>query len=336
MPKPPTQRDIARELGISQTTVSFALRGEAGVSDEVRRQVLAAAEKLGYRPDPLLSRLAASKWETGVREAIGLLWTGDREGIEADATAAREQAKAMGFGLDLIHLTREADADETTALLQSRGIRGFVGYRIQNLEFIQRFPWQEFAAVAVRSRQKGAAPVDCILSDAQAIATIAWDRVRAAGYRRPGIVVFAYKDGSRNLRYHAPLLDLQARDAAQIEQVPILEISTTNRDLIRDWYVEHRPDVLIAETCVLARALLGIGVRFPQDCGLVTLRCVGAIPNAIVSSIDERSGAMLRHAVTMVAARLQANNIGLPDDPVQVNIAPKWIDGDTLPGSRLP
>jgi LacI family transcriptional regulator len=44
----PTSHDVALEAGVSQPTVSRALRGDARVTDATRRRVLAAAERLGY------------------------------------------------------------------------------------------------------------------------------------------------------------------------------------------------------------------------------------------------------------------------------------------------
>jgi LacI family transcriptional regulator, galactose operon repressor len=44
----PTSHDVALEAGVSQPTVSRALRGDPRVTEATRRRVLAAAERLGY------------------------------------------------------------------------------------------------------------------------------------------------------------------------------------------------------------------------------------------------------------------------------------------------
>lgn len=59
-------KDLARELGLSQTTVSRALNGYPEVSEATRRRVADAARRLGYRPNPSARRLA-----TGRAGAIG-------------------------------------------------------------------------------------------------------------------------------------------------------------------------------------------------------------------------------------------------------------------------
>lgn len=52
-----TQTSIAKELGISQRTVSKALRGAPALSEETRRKVLEHADRLGYRVNRMASTL---------------------------------------------------------------------------------------------------------------------------------------------------------------------------------------------------------------------------------------------------------------------------------------
>lgn len=56
-----TIADVAKAAGVSEATVSRALRGVAGVATETRDRVLHAARKLDYIANPHASRLAASR-----------------------------------------------------------------------------------------------------------------------------------------------------------------------------------------------------------------------------------------------------------------------------------
>ena len=47
-----SQREIANLLGVNVSTVSRALRGLEGVSQELRQEILALAKEKGYRPNP--------------------------------------------------------------------------------------------------------------------------------------------------------------------------------------------------------------------------------------------------------------------------------------------
>ncbi|MBM3866623.1 MAG: LacI family DNA-binding transcriptional regulator [Verrucomicrobia bacterium] len=56
-----TQRDIAQAAGLSQATVSLALRRHPGLPATTIDRVHAAAASLGYRPDPLISALMSQR-----------------------------------------------------------------------------------------------------------------------------------------------------------------------------------------------------------------------------------------------------------------------------------
>ena len=43
-----TMRELGRMLGVSAVTVSKALSGKSGVSEEMRRRIVALAERTGY------------------------------------------------------------------------------------------------------------------------------------------------------------------------------------------------------------------------------------------------------------------------------------------------
>jgi LacI family transcriptional regulator len=52
-------REIARCLGLSHVTVSLALRDSSRVSASTKERIKKAANDMGYRPDPMLTALAA-------------------------------------------------------------------------------------------------------------------------------------------------------------------------------------------------------------------------------------------------------------------------------------
>lgn len=63
-----TSRDVAREAGVSQTTVSRTLSGKVPVDERTRQRVLSAVEKLGYVPN-----VSATRMRTSRSGAIGIV-----------------------------------------------------------------------------------------------------------------------------------------------------------------------------------------------------------------------------------------------------------------------
>ncbi len=59
-----TIKDIAEELGISVSTVSRAMTNDHNIRQQTKEQVLAMAEKMGYRPNPVATNLKYGRSNT--------------------------------------------------------------------------------------------------------------------------------------------------------------------------------------------------------------------------------------------------------------------------------
>jgi LacI family transcriptional regulator len=87
---------IAREAGVSITTVSRVLNGTAGeirISDDTQRRVRDAAERLDYKPNILARGL-----RSGRSSLIGLI-LGDAGSLAGILEGVERSATARGYGL---------------------------------------------------------------------------------------------------------------------------------------------------------------------------------------------------------------------------------------------
>src|SRR2546423_13367736 len=116
--------DVARLAGVSQKTVSRVLNDEPYVSDEVRRRVRAAAEKLGYRLNHAARTLASGRTRTIGVVTLGSALYGPSSLLRGIERAVRE----TGYALRVVN-TREGDpadvAHAVNALLE-QGVDGIV------------------------------------------------------------------------------------------------------------------------------------------------------------------------------------------------------------------
>ena len=133
-----TQRDIAREAGVDVSTVCLSLNGHPRIPAATRARIVALAQQMGYRPDPALSSIALTRWQ-GRRNVKGLVigFLGDAKSsteIEAriQEDGAREQAEALGYGLERFSLAAYPSMPKLTRVIRARGIRGLVVAQTRN------------------------------------------------------------------------------------------------------------------------------------------------------------------------------------------------------------
>lgn len=60
-PKRPTIADVARHAGVSKGSVSYALNGLPGVSEDTRRRIMGVASELGWQPNPAARALSGAR-----------------------------------------------------------------------------------------------------------------------------------------------------------------------------------------------------------------------------------------------------------------------------------
>lgn len=113
-----TIEDIARNVGVSGSTVSRALRDDPRISKKVIQEVKSAAERLGYVPN-----IGASNLRIGKTKLIGLLVRDIRDGFCLEIIPSVEAACAeIDYGLLLCNAAadQQAEGDYLRTLLQRR------------------------------------------------------------------------------------------------------------------------------------------------------------------------------------------------------------------------
>lgn len=107
-----TQSDVAKEVGVSRTLVSFAFRGAPGVSEETKQAIFDAAKRLGYRPNAVAADLARKH-----RSAVGLHLLDIRNEVYADILSGVRMALPPQDGNRLIlSVSRSVDGEDHGAL----------------------------------------------------------------------------------------------------------------------------------------------------------------------------------------------------------------------------
>jgi LacI family transcriptional regulator len=119
--------DIATQLKVSRTTISFVLNGKAKehrVSDKVVRKIQKFVKETGYQPNAMARSL-----RTGKTNTIGLMIEDISNPFFA-AIARLIEDKAYQNGYKIIYCSTGNDPDKATELIQMFEDRGVDGYII--------------------------------------------------------------------------------------------------------------------------------------------------------------------------------------------------------------
>ena len=192
----PTLADVAREVGVSRTTVSNAYNRPDQLSPALRAHILAADERLGYPgPDPLARGLRRGR--TGM---VGLVADQPLSFLFTDA-AIREFLIGMTTVLDeaeasLVLLPRLLVDDAGASVLANAAVDGFVSIcDAHNAERVQALTVRHLPFVVVDGV---ASPADCRVGiDDRGASRGAVEHLLGLGHRRLGVASLPRVPGDR-------------------------------------------------------------------------------------------------------------------------------------------
>ena len=341
-----TIRDVAAELGVSHTTVAMALRNHHTISLKRREQVRRMAEKMGYRPDPFLSALAAYRKQISPLKIQGAVawvthWqqsTSPNKKLAFEAglwRGAFETASRLGYHLDEIRWEKGFSAKRFEQILLARGVRGTLIPPHNTAPEWDNFDWSKFSIV--RLSQSIVSPDSNLVTiDHFRAIVMAVRKISGYGYRRIGLVIgesYNRRLGGSNvggfLAAHdllglkpvlAPLkTDYGDRSAWEMGQ---------QKSNLEKWLKRFNPDAILTTDAEIPGLLRELGYRIPEDIA-VAGTAVSDIP--VDAGIEQHSEAVGRIAMETLAKQLNMNECGEPVDPACILIEARWQDGKALP-----
>ena len=328
-----TFADIAKAAGVSKSTVARALQGNSRVSEETRRLVLAAAERLGYQPDPALRILSSYRWKRDAENPSSAL---AYVVMQTDASARlgamfhpflRTRARELGYSLEVFNLHDYRSGRKLSDVLYARGIRGVIFQPIISNEVAFDFHWERFAAVGCGIGEYRL-PIHCVDMNLFSCTRLAWKACREHGYERIGGALYHQHGPDQNdsLRDAAFLYE-QSRLPASVERIPLFSGSMSDRKGCLEWYLKYRPDAVIALNGTLFWDLRDAGIRVPADVGLCLLV---DDQDTVMTSVHRAYDVIATASVDWVDQLLHQNKFGLPQVPQEILIEPQLNPGATL------
>jgi LacI family transcriptional regulator len=181
-----TVKDVAREAGVSRTTVSNVFNKKAKYSQKTEEAVLAAAKKLSYRPN-----LAAQSLITHKSHLIGLLLPSyvDRNtltnspfyNIIIDGVYSVLQAETH-YDVIILCVPNEQALGEVSDWMDARNVDGMIALGQYNPTFIRELDAKSIPVVLIDNYQPQVTSFSYINSDDEAGGYLATKRLIESGY----------------------------------------------------------------------------------------------------------------------------------------------------------
>lgn len=338
MPKPPTIRSLAQQLGLSVATVSEALRNSPRVQEQTRLRVQHAADQAGYRPNPLLgatlSALRRSRHQgfSGVLALVDVSPDGRTDLMlfhREVARGAEKRAQELGFRTELFWVGPKAPALSVARLngvLRARGIHGVIFLPFDRRQDFVNFDLSQTAAVGMDHRLLNPS-LHTIQPDHYLSMRHALELLTARGYRRIGLCLEARKDERVDHKWSSGFISFYRVSGHKLA-VPPLIAPKLEPKVFNAWFKKHSPDLIIGHEQAVVDWLAAQKVRVPEDVGFFRINVTER--SRPCAGLDLRPQQLGATAVETVVGMLHRREQGSPPCPTSISIDAAFADGPTL------
>lgn len=339
-PKKTTLSEIAKQVGMAKSTVSYALRDDPRICKATRLHIQEVSRAMGYRPDPVLGKLMShlhggpSKRHTGQIAFINLFdqrdFKASQPTLKSFYEGAASQADALGYQLaDYWFHDPEVSPKRLAQILISRGIRGLLLGSTTHLNSIVTFPWENFAAILV-GYSVVRPPLSRVVTHHYRNTWLGIRHALAAGCRRLGFVINKSQDDYMDSLHTAAVLTYQAGlpDDQRVAPLILQGLAPRDLDAIGPWFRRNAPDVILCVGISLGH-FRSVGIRIPEDAPGIELLMSHASPET--AGVHPRYDLLGTMAVDLLVSQLHHDEFGIPKVPKFVQTEGSWHDGDSFP-----
>lgn len=348
-------KDIAKKVGVSTAAVSYALRGNPRISEEMRKKIVEAAQVLGYRQDAKISELMSYmrvRKNVEIHSAIAVLQAEKAPGEYVEGEyyqtllhSIRKRAESLGYHVDILK-TGDVGRKGTRLLeiLENRSIHGLI-VPWQSQEFnLPKLNLSSVAVVTVSGTPMNVKTHHVQTSFFQGM-TVAIEKLWSLGFKRIGLALDnEYGKFERDYWYGAFLQLMQQADPKDV--IPILygnslpSSSNTDKRLHRatqfskedllSWFKQHRPEVILGLALKPLQMLNEAGINVPKQVAYADLHWRPAYKSMEISGVDQHTELIGTSSVEMLVSLIQNSHFGIPEHPHSLVIHSSWVDGDTI------
>jgi DNA-binding LacI/PurR family transcriptional regulator len=344
MSKQITIRAIAARTGAGKSTVSLALRRSPLLLPETGERIRAAAEEMGWRPNPAVSAWMAhrrsSRPDRAGQQIVFLnvfrdqrFWR-KRPSFTRFVLGVEHRAKALGYGFEeILAAAPKMTSSRLDRILRARGIEGVVVGPATTSHAHLSLAWERFAAVthgfSLINPPLSRTAADCTFAMLQTLREL-----RRLGYRRIGLLLQPEHD-VRGRYFWSSAFHTYQRQIASQDRLSIFGGKDSDTKALSRWLKQQRPEVVITCNVDFRREIQKLGYRVPDDIGFASLDVHRGYEN-INEGFEDCAGFDLHieqtggAAVDLLVSQLHANERGIPTFPRTLLTQGEWVPGSTV------
>jgi len=320
--------DVARAVGVHQTTVSRALRNDPRITESVKKQVREAAERLGYRPNPLLSALGTLRRQrASARYQTAIAYIGNTSG--GHLLGIHPAAEQRGYKVDVFEIGPDLSEFRLNNILIARGIQGVILGPLVEAHGHFTLDWDRFATVVIEYSFTRPA-FDRVVTNSYDTMHMVIRECRKRGYTRLGVALSQFVD-ERNEGLLCAAYALARERDPDMASLPPLIIPQWDSKAFLAWFKREKPQVVISSNFLLPQigaCLAKLKRRVPDQIGLVNLNLFPAHQH--YSGVCQDAPAIGAMATRLVIEKLNHNDQGIPAARMTMLTDGYWFEGKTL------
>jgi LacI family transcriptional regulator len=305
-----TSWTVAREVGVSQSTVSRALRGDPRVRPETRRRIAEAADRLGYRPASMVPELPSSNRTVGVVVADLT-----NPFFPSLLTPVYDELRLLGYRVVLFsERTDIPTGQDALSRLIDESIDGvLITTATLGSRFMESLVERE-RPVVLLNRYVDGLDVDRAFADNHEGGRVAGRHLLDLGHRRIGVVRGPSNTSTSRDRFNG-LLEVMAEADVELDPTLVREGPYSHqsgyqhtRELLR---LAEPPTAIVCGNDVIAfgaiDAARSLRVEVPQDVSIVGFDDVpmASWESFQLSTVRQPLDDMARAAARMLAERIE-------------------------------
>jgi LacI family transcriptional regulator len=310
-------REIARTAGVCLMTVSLSLRDNPKISRQTRERVQRVAKKLGYHPDPEISRLMqhlrtsrTTRGKTGlaVIDFYPRLDFPELSYHRRIREGAIRRADSLGFGVDQLKAAEyKFNLPHLLNVVRNRGIEGLILFPsvVAPLVLDPAADWRGLSVVATTNSILSPR-FHCVSPHQFSNMMRLIEAMKAHGYRKIGAILEESFD-ERTAHHFTAAMEWSGH-GRRVLILPTAAPAAEKTLLISRWLAKHDSDMIFAQSPELVIAALA---RLKSE-RRPAIAALGTPNDEQFSYLDEHPEVVGSAAVDLLAGMMYYHETGIP------------------------